>query len=82
MGADLESRCLVDLQFIGQQFFECLACLLADCVAVLEEIHFVDFRQRIGNCVGQLVQLVAADPHSTALYWATSFCFTFLNISG
>ena len=37
--------------------------------------------QRVGHGVRQLVELVAADPHSTALYLRASSVFTFLNIS-
>ena len=58
-----------------------LARFLADRVAILEEAHFVDLGQRVGHRVGQLVELVAADPHSTALYLRASSVFTFLNIS-
>ena len=60
---------------------ERLARLLADGVAILEEAHLVDLGQGVGHGVGQLVELVAADPHSTALYFLASSVFTFLNIS-
>ena len=41
----------------------------------------VDLGQGVGHGVGQLVELVGADPHSTALYFLVSSVFTFLNIS-
>ena len=37
--------------------------------------------QGVGDGVRQLVDLVAAESHSTALYLRTSSFFTFLNIS-
>ena len=46
-----------------------------------DEANFVDLSQRVGNRVGQLVELVAADSHSTALYFLASSVLTFLNIS-
>ena len=55
--------------------------LLADGVAVFHEADLVDFGQGVGHGVGQLVELVGADPHSTALYFLASSVFTFLNIS-
>ena len=58
-----------------------LARLLANRVAVFKETHLVDLGQRVGHGVGQLVELVGADPHSTALYFLVSSVFTFLNIS-
>ncbi len=66
---------------LRQQRLQRLARFLADRVAVFEEPHLVDLGQRVGDGVGQLVQLVAADPHSTALYLRASSVFTFLNIS-
>ena len=58
-----------------------LARLLANRVAVFEEAYLVDLGQRVGHRMSQLVQLVRADPHSTALYFLASSVFTFLNIS-
>ena len=78
---DLLPRRGVDLGFLGQQRFQRLARFLANGVAVFEEPHLVDLGQRVGHGVGQLVELVAADPHSTALYFLASSVFTFLNIS-
>ena len=66
----------------SQQLFERLARLLPDRVAIFEEVALVDLRESIGDRVGELVQFVARDPHSTALYLRASSFFTFLNISG
>jgi hypothetical protein len=46
--------------------------LLADGIAIFEEADLVDLGQRVGHGVGQLVELVGADPHSTALYFLVS----------
>ena len=76
------SRAAVSIaRFLRQQLLQSLARLLADRVAILQETDLVDLGQRIGHGVRQLVQLVAADPHSTALYLRASSVFTFLNIS-
>src|SRR4029077_12157378 len=64
-----------------EQAFQCLAGLLADGVAIFHEADLVDVGQRVGHGVSQLIELVAADPHSTALYFFASSVFTFLNIS-
>ena len=61
------------------------SALRASCRIVLRssrKSHFVDLGQGIGHRVGQFVQLVARDSHSTALYLRASSFFTFLNISG
>ena len=78
---DLEPGCVVDPGLLVNSVFQRLARFLADGVAVLKETHLVDLGQRVGHRVGQLVQLVAVDPHSTALYFLASSVFTFLNIS-
>ena len=72
---------LVDLCFLVQQFFENLANFQPDGVAVFDEIHGVDFRQRIRDHVRHLVDFVPADSHSTALYLRVSSLFTLRNIS-
>src|SRR5262249_34958227 len=69
----------VDHRFLSEQRLQRLARLLADRVAVFIETDLVDLGERIGHGVSQLVQLVAADPHSTALYLRASSVFTFLN---
>src|SRR5206468_12070837 len=43
--------------------------------------HRVDLGQRVRHRVSELAQLVAADPHSTDLYFLASSVLTFLNIS-
>src|SRR5580693_2353793 len=78
---NFEPRRGVDARFMGEQRFKRLARFLADGVAVLVESYLVDLGQRIRHCVCQLVELIAADPHSTALYFFASSVFTFLNIS-
>ncbi len=60
---------------------ERLARLLADGVAILQETDLVDLGYGIGHGVGQFIELVGADSHSTALYFFVSSVFTFLNIS-
>ena len=67
--------------FFRQQSLKRFARLLADRVAIFIEADCVDVGQSIGHGVGQLVELVAVDPHSTALYFLASSVFTFLNIS-
>ena len=60
---------------------ERFARFLADGVAIFEKAYLVDFGERVGHGVSQLVELVGADSHSTALYFLASSVFTFLNIS-
>ncbi len=72
---------VVDASLLGQQGLEGLAGLLPDGIAIFKEAYLVDVGEGIGNGVSQLVELVAADPHSTALYFLVSSVFTFLNIS-
>src|SRR5208337_3100777 len=71
----------VDARLLVQQRFQRLARLLSDGVAILKEPYFVALGQGVCHGVGQLVQLVAVNPHSTALYFLASSVFTFLNIS-
>src|ERR1035437_7318680 len=71
----------VDAGLLGEQRGECLAGLLADGVAILQKADLGDLGKGVGHGVGQLVELVGADPHSTALYFLASSVFTFLNIS-
>src|ERR1017187_2491961 len=78
---DLQPRRRIDPGLLAEQPFQRLARLLANSVAILQEPHLVDLGERIGHRVGQLVELVGADPHSTALYFLASSVFTFLNIS-
>ena len=79
---DLQTGCSVDPHLLQQELFECLAGLLTDGIAVLQEVALADLGQGIGNGVGELIHLVAGDPHNTALYLRASSIFTFLNISG
>ena len=67
--------------FLVEQFFQDLADFQADGIAVFDEINLIDFGQRVGDHVGNLVDFVAADSHSTALYLRTSSLFTLRNIS-
>ena len=78
---DLQTCCLINLGLLGKERFESLASFLPDCVSILKEIDFVYFSQGVGYRVGQFVQLVAGDSHSTALYLRVSSPLTFLNIS-
>src|SRR5436190_1833262 len=59
----------VDARLFGKQGFESLARFLADGVAVFEETNLVGLGEGVGHSVRELVELVAADPHSTALYF-------------
>ncbi len=70
------------LRLFHQQLLESLARLLPDRVPVFQKVALRNLRQRVGDRMGQLVHLVARDPHSTALYLRASSFFTFLNISG
>ena len=72
---------LVDFGFLVQQVFENLAYFQPDGVAVFDEIHGIDFRQRVRDHVRNFVHLVPADSHSTALYLRVSSLFTLRNIS-
>src|SRR5580698_4518700 len=81
LAGDFQAGRGVDFRLVGEKALECFARFLADGVAIFEEANFVDLSQRVGNRVGQLVELVAADSHSTALYFLASSVFTFLNIS-
>jgi len=56
--------------------------LVPESYALLEEFGLVRLSQSVGDDVGELVEFVAGDPHSTALYLRASSCFTFLNMSG
>src|SRR5262252_5348916 len=86
---DLLTRCLVDFRLLSKHFFQYLARLLADSVAIFQEFHVLHGRQYIGHGMGQLVHLFAADafglfaldPHSTALYLRTNSFLILLNIS-
>src|SRR6202035_1595539 len=71
----------VDAAFLGQQVFQRLTRFLSNRVPILHETDLAEVSQRVRHGVGQLVQLVAADSHSTALYLRASSVFTFLNIS-
>src|SRR5579884_3106304 len=82
LGLDLLTRCLVNSHLFDQKMFKRFARFLPDSVAVFQKFDFVNFRQSIGDHVGQLIQLVTRDSHSTALYLRASSCLTFLNISG
>src|ERR1700678_2780394 len=74
---DLQAGGLVDARLFRKQGRQSLAGLLADGVAILEEADLVDVGQGVGHGMGQLVELVGADPHSTALYFLASSVFTF-----
>src|ERR1039458_9078508 len=71
----------VEPGFLGHQQFQHAARFQADTIAVLEEVHVVQFGEGVGHSVRQLVDLFAAEPHSTALYFRTSSFLIFLNIS-
>ena len=72
----------VDLGLLKEELFEGFAGLLSDGVAVLKEVALGDLGEGVGYGVGEFVELVAGDSHSTALYLRASSFFTFLNISG
>src|SRR6516165_5990017 len=71
----------VDLGFFGHQPFEDASGFEANSVAVFDEIHALHLGQRVGHGMRQLIDLLAADSHSTALYLRTSSFLIFLNIS-
>src|SRR5581483_9317071 len=64
-----------------EKIFQDLARLASNGVRILDEFHFFELRKSIHHSFCQLVDLVARHSHSTALYFCTSCCFTFLNIS-
>src|SRR5579864_5167806 len=72
---------LIDSRFLVQEVFENFSHFQADGVAVFDEIDFVNSGERVGDHVRNLVGFVAADSHSTALYFRTSSFFTLRNIS-
>src|SRR5439155_2068043 len=72
---------LVNSCFLVQQVLENFANFQADRVAVLDKAHFVEFGERVGHRVRDLIYLVTAQPHSTALYFRTSSRFTSRNMS-
>src|SRR5438270_7728587 len=78
---NLLPRRLVDLLFGGQQLFQDAPRFHTDGVRVFDKIHLVHRGQRVSHAVGQLVDFVTGESHSTALYFRTSSPFTFLNIS-
>src|ERR1700722_12738511 len=80
--SDLLPRRCIDLRLFGQQLFQGLARLLPDRIAILQKVHLRYLRQSIRNRMSELIQLVARNSHSTALYLRASSFFTFLNISG
>ena len=82
LGGDLLACGGVDLGLFEQELFEGFAGFLADGVAVFEEVDFRDLGERVSYGVGEFVELVAGDSHSTALYLRVSSFLTFLNISG
>ncbi len=61
---------------LHQQLLQRLARFLPDRIPILQKVALRRLRQRVRHRVRQLVQLVARDPHSTALYWFTSFILT------
>src|SRR4051812_49230773 len=71
----------VDAGFFGEQVFKSFAGFLANGVAIFHEADFVDVGEGVGDGVSQLIELIAADSHSTALYFFASSVLTFLNIS-
>src|ERR1700679_3263132 len=78
---DLQPRCCIDSRFLVEQRLKSLARFLANGIPVLVKTDLINLGQSVGHRVGQLVEFVAADPHSTALYFFASSVFTFLNIS-
>ena len=58
---DLQPGGLIDLRFLGQQFFQDSARLLANGVAVFEELDVLYGGESISYRVGQLVDFLAAD---------------------
>src|SRR5208282_348872 len=54
---------LVDAGFLHQQLFKNFAHFQADGVAVLDEVDFIQLRNRVGNHVGEFVDFIAAQSH-------------------
>jgi len=71
----------VNLGFFGHQQLENAAGFQSNGVAVFDELNVIHCGQRVGHGVRQLVDLLAANPLSTALYLRTSSFLIFLNIS-
>src|SRR5581483_699379 len=71
LGIDLLPGRQIDPGFLIQQILKDLPRLLPDGVRILDEIDFVHLLEDVGDRAGQHVHLVAAEPHSTALYLRT-----------
>src|ERR1700683_908097 len=81
LGFDFLAGGRVDSHFLQKKGLEGFAGFLVDGVAVFEEVAFRGFREGVGDNVGQFIEFVAGDSHSTALYLRASSVLTFLNIS-
>jgi hypothetical protein len=79
---DLLPRCGIQLGLFGEQLLERLAGFLPDSVAIFQAVALRNFSESIRNGMGELIDFVARDSHSTALYLRANSFFTFLNISG
>ena len=79
---DLLAGGSVDFGLFEEELFEGFAGFLSNGVAVFEEVALGDLGEGVGDGVGEFIELVAGDSHSTALYLRASSFFTFLNISG
>src|SRR6516162_2584538 len=71
----------VNFGLFGHQSLENTASFESNRVTVFDEVHTIGFGQCVGHSVCQFVDLLATDPHSTALYLRTSSFLIFLNIS-
>src|SRR6266481_7152908 len=78
---DFLPRQLVDFRFLVEQTFQNLASLKPNRIAVFQQVDLGHFSECVADYVGELVHLVAAQPHRTALYFFTSSVFTLRNIS-
>src|SRR6185312_2650695 len=78
---DLLAGSCVDSLFRLEEFFEQAASFAADAIGIFDEFHLIEGGEGVHHCLGKFIHLVARDSHSTALYFWTSCCFTFLNIS-
>ena len=81
LGFDLGAGGLVHGFFFLKELFEDAAEFLANVIVRFEEVDVFAGGELLGGEGGELVDLVAAQSHSTALYFFTSSFLIFLNIS-
>src|SRR4030088_2262453 len=81
LALDLLAGGYINPFFMVEQFLENLAGLLPNRVGVFDELDFVELFEHVRHGPREDVDFVAAQPHSTALYFRTNSVFTLRNIS-